>query len=80
MRDKGAALLLITHDMGVVAQICDRVAVLYACRLAEEGPVTPIFAAPQHPYTTALINCIPQIGMARGTLRGIPGAVPSARQ
>ncbi|MDZ4310551.1 MAG: ABC transporter ATP-binding protein [Cypionkella sp.] len=80
VREKGVALLLITHDMGVVAQICDRVAVLYAGRLAEEGAVAPIFAAPQHPYTKALINCIPQEGMARGTLRGIPGAVPSARQ
>lgn len=80
VREKGVALLLITHDMGVVAQICDRVAVLYAGRLAEEGAVAPIFAAPQHPYTAALISCIPQEGMARGTLRGIPGAVPSARQ
>lgn len=80
VREKGVALLLITHDMGVVAQICDRVAVLYAGRLAEEGPVAPIFAAPQHPYTKALITCIPQEGMARGTLRGILGAVPSARQ
>lgn len=78
--EKRVALLLITHDMGVVAQICDRVAVLYAGRLVEEGAVAQIFAAPQHPYTTALINCIPQEGMARGTLRGIPGAVPSARQ
>jgi oligopeptide/dipeptide ABC transporter ATP-binding protein len=64
--------------MGVVAQICDRVAVLYAGRLAEEGAVGPIFAAPAHPYTSALIGCIPQEGMARGSLRGIPGAVPSA--
>ena len=79
VRDRGVALLLITHDMGVVAQICDRVAVLYAGRLAEEGPVGPIFAAPAHPYTAALIGCIPQEGMAKGSLRGIPGAVPSAR-
>lgn len=78
VRDRGAALLLITHDMGVVAQICDRVAVLYAGRLAEEGPVGPIFAAPAHPYTGALIGCIPQEGMAKGSLRGIPGAVPGA--
>ena len=78
VRDRGVALLLITHDMGVVAQVCDRVAVLYAGRLAEEGPVAGIFAAPAHPYTAALIGCIPQDGMARGTLRGIPGAVPSA--
>ena len=77
VRDRNVALLLITHDMGVVAQICDRVAVLYAGRLAEEGPVDPIFAAPAHPYTAALIGCIPQEGMAKGSLRGIPGAVPS---
>jgi len=78
VRDRGLALLLITHDMGVVAQVCDRVAVLYAGRMAEEGPVGPIFAAPAHPYTAALIGCIPQEGMAKGTLRGIAGAVPSA--
>ena len=78
VRDRGLALLLITHDMGVVAQVCDRVAVLYAGRLAEEGPVSDIFAAPAHPYTSALIGCIPQDGMAQGSLRGIPGAVPSA--
>lgn len=79
VREKGVALMLITHDMGVVAQVCDRVAVLYAGRLAEEGPVGPIFSAPAHPYTSALIGCIPQEGMAKGALRGIPGAVPSAR-
>ena len=78
VRDRGVALLLITHDMGVVAQVCARVAVLYAGRLAEEGPVDGIFAAPAHPYTAALIGCIPQEGMAKGSLRGIPGAVPSA--
>ncbi|GAB1361034.1 ABC transporter ATP-binding protein [Rhodobacter sp.] len=78
VRDRNLALLLITHDMGVVAQICDRVAVLYAGRMAEEGPAGPIFAAPAHPYTAALIGCIPQDGMAKGALKGIPGAVPSA--
>ena len=54
VREKGVALLLITHDMGVVAQVCDRVAVLYAGRLAEEGPVAPIFAAPAHPYLSLI--------------------------
>ncbi|MEP9398194.1 ABC transporter ATP-binding protein [Mesorhizobium sp. KR2-14] len=78
VRDRGLALLLITHDMGVISQICDRVAVLYSGRLAEEGPVGPIFAAPAHPYTAALIDCIPQEATVRGSLRGIPGAVPSA--
>ncbi len=79
VRERGMGLLLITHDMGVVAQVCDRVAVLYAGRLAEDGAVGPIFAAPAHPYTAALIGCIPQDGMAPGSLRGIPGVVPSAR-
>ena len=78
VRDRGVSLLLITHDMSVVAQVCDRVAVLYAGRVAEEGPVGPIFAAPAHPYTAALIGCIPQEGMEKGSLAGIPGAVPSA--
>jgi peptide/nickel transport system ATP-binding protein len=77
VRDRGLALILITHDMGVVAQVCDTVAVLYAGRLAEANAVRPLFAAAAHPYTRALINCIPRAGMANGALTGIPGAVPS---
>jgi len=77
-RERGLALLLITHDMGVVAQACDRVAVLYAGRIAEERAVGSIFAAPAHPYTAALIGCIPREGMAPGSLLGIPGAVPTS--
>ncbi|MBS0563176.1 MAG: ABC transporter ATP-binding protein [Proteobacteria bacterium] len=76
-RDRGLGLLLITHDMGVVAQVCDKVAVLYAGRLAETREVGQLFAAPAHPYTRALIGCIPREGMAPGSLSGIPGAVPS---
>ena len=76
VKERGLALILITHDMGVVAQICDRVAVLYAGRLAEAREVRPLFAAPAHPYTAALIACIPRPQMAPGTLTGIPGAVP----
>jgi peptide/nickel transport system ATP-binding protein len=76
VQEKGLALILITHDMGVVAQICTSVAVLYAGRLAEARPVHEIFQAPAHPYTTALINCIPRAAMAPGSLTGIPGAVP----
>ena len=74
---RGLALLLITHDMGVVAQACHRVGVLYAGRLAETGPVEAIFAQPRHPYTKALIGCIPEAGQAAGTLVGIPGMVPT---
>jgi len=76
VREKGLALILITHDMGVVAQVCTSVAVLYAGRLAEARPVFEIFANPAHPYTTALIDCIPRAAMAPGSLTGIPGAVP----
>ncbi len=77
VRERGLALMLITHDMGVVAQVCDKVAVLYAGRLAETRAVGPLFASPHHPYTTALIDCIPREGMAPGSLTGIPGLVPS---
>jgi len=77
VREKGVALILITHDMGVVAQACDRVVVLYAGRVAESNTVAAIFARPRHPYTQALIGCIPRNAMARGSLLGIPGLVPS---
>lgn len=78
VRERGLGLLLITHDMGVVAQACDRVAVLYAGRLAEERAVGPLFETPAHPYTAALIGCIPRDGMGAGGLKGIQGTVPGA--
>src|SRR3546814_1393285 len=62
VRERGLALLLITHDMGVVAQTCDRVAVMYAGRVVERNGVDHIFGDPQHPYTRALIGCIPRPG------------------
>jgi oligopeptide/dipeptide ABC transporter ATP-binding protein len=77
VRDRNLSLMLITHDMGVVAQACDRVAVMYGGRVVERGPVQAIFAQPRHPYTKALIGCIPRAGMAPGALKGIPGTVPS---
>jgi oligopeptide/dipeptide ABC transporter ATP-binding protein len=77
VRERGLSLMLITHDMGVVAQACDRVAVMYAGRVVERGPVQAIFAEPRHPYTRALIGCIPRAGMVPGALKGIPGTVPS---
>lgn len=77
VRERGLALILITHDMGVVAQVCDKVAVLYAGRLAEARAVHPLFATPAHPYTHALIDCIPRADMLPGALTGIAGAVPS---
>ena len=77
-RERDLALLLVTHDMSVIAQVCDRVAVLYAGRIAEANDVGPIFATPRHPYTSALIDCIPREGIAAGSLRGIPGSAPSS--
>jgi oligopeptide/dipeptide ABC transporter ATP-binding protein len=77
VRERRLALMLITHDMSVVAQTCDDVAVMYAGRVVERAAVADIFAAARHPYTRALINCIPRAGIARGSLLGIPGMVPS---
>ena len=73
------AIMLITHDLGVVAQVCDRIMVMYAGRVIETGPVQDIFHRPQHPYTKALLESIPKRGNAtRGKkLATIPGIVPS---
>jgi len=76
VRQRGLALMLITHDMGVVAQACDQVVVLYGGRVAESKTAAATFARPAHPYTRALIGCIATAGQARGTLKGIPGVVP----
>jgi peptide/nickel transport system ATP-binding protein len=70
----GLSLLLITHDFGVVAETADRVAVMYAGRIVEEGPVRAIFANPQHPYTRGLLASMP--GGSPGRLKAIEGAVP----
>jgi peptide/nickel transport system ATP-binding protein len=77
VRSRGLALLLITHDMGVVAQACDQVVVLYGGRVAESNTVAATFARPAHPYTRALIGCIARDDQPRGSLKGIPGVVPS---
>ena len=79
-RETGAAVMLITHDMGVVAESADRVAVMYAGRVVESGPVADVFARPQHPYTTMLLRTIPRLDGARKVpLPAIPGAVPDIR-
>ena len=78
VRSRQLTLMLITHDMGVVAQACDDVVVLYAGRVAESNAVAEIFARPRHPYTRALIACITRADQAPGSLTGIPGLVPSA--
>ncbi|HEY1365975.1 MAG TPA: ABC transporter ATP-binding protein [Gaiellaceae bacterium] len=76
----GTAIILITHNLGVVADLADRVLVMYAGRKAEEAPVHELFAHPQHPYTIGLLGAIPrpaENGHGRGRLREIPGRVPS---
>lgn len=77
VKERGLGMILITHDMGVVAQTCDEVAVMYCGRIVERSPVHAVFATPRHPYTEALIRCIPRSTMQTGTLVGIPGQVPS---
>ena len=75
-RENGAAIMLITHDMGVIAETADRVAVMYAGRLAEIGPVKEIIHAPRHPYTSGLMRSIPKLGDTRHALAQIDGAMP----
>jgi len=75
-RDHGTAIMLVTHDMGVIAETADRVAVMYAGRIVEIGPVATIVAEPHHPYTVGLMQSIPRIGGPRDGLRQIDGAMP----
>ncbi len=75
-KDRGAAVMLITHDMGVIAETCDRVAVMYAGRIAEIGPVHEVINQPAHPYTMGLMSAIPDISIERERLHQIDGAMP----
>ena len=75
-RDHGAAVMLITHDMGVIAETCDRVAVMYAGRVAEIGPVRDVIHAPAHPYTVGLMGSIPAMDEDRDRLLQIDGSMP----
>ena len=75
-RERGAAVMLITHDMGVIAETCDRVAVMYAGRIAEIGPVHHVINQPAHPYTTGLMASIPDMEQDREQLNQIDGAMP----
>ncbi|MCK6525996.1 ABC transporter ATP-binding protein [Myxococcota bacterium] len=73
---RGLGVLLVTHDLGVVAETCDRVVVLYAGRVMEEGPVDAVFRRPAHPYTVGLFRSLPRPGDLRRRLVPIPGVVP----
>jgi oligopeptide/dipeptide ABC transporter ATP-binding protein len=73
----GTSILLITHDLGVVAETVSRVIVMYGGEIVEEAPVKTLFAEPHHPYTEGLLAAMPRLGEARERLRTIPGTVPS---
>ena len=82
--ERGMAVMLITHDLGVVAESCDAVVVMYAGRVVEQAPVRALFRQPAHPYTAGLLRSIPsfqdvQGGAERKRLKTIPGMVPSLR-
>jgi oligopeptide/dipeptide ABC transporter ATP-binding protein len=77
---RGMAVLLITHDLGVVAGRADRVAVMYAGRIVEEAPVAALYAHPAHPYTRGLLASLPRLRGPRTTVAPIPGTVPMPGQ
>ena len=73
----GAAIILITHDLGVVAEVCDEVAVMYAGEIVERAHVDELFASPQHPYTVGLLGAIPRLDRKTSHLATIDGMVPN---
>jgi peptide/nickel transport system ATP-binding protein len=75
--DTGTAIILITHDLGVVAEMCDRVAVMYAGEIVEQADTATLFFDPKHPYTRGLIGSVPTLGDVRDELMTIPGSVPN---
>ena len=82
IQERGTAALYVTHNLGVVARICDRVAVLYAGELVEDGPTGDLFKRPLHPYTQGLLDSVPRLGdnKQRLSLQAIPGRIPSLRE
>jgi oligopeptide/dipeptide ABC transporter ATP-binding protein len=74
--ERGLGVIYVTHDLAVVAQLCRRIAVMYAGRLLEEGEVGPVFREPRHPYTAGLLAAVPDVARRRGKLDPIPGSPP----
>jgi oligopeptide/dipeptide ABC transporter ATP-binding protein len=72
----GMAIIVITHNMGVIAEVADRVLVMYAGRIVEQSPAAELFDAPQHPYTKGLLACVPTLEQDRHRLIAIPGSLP----
>jgi oligopeptide/dipeptide ABC transporter ATP-binding protein len=77
---EGMSVLLITHDLGIVAERADEVAVMYASRIVETSPCEELFAEPLHPYTRGLLEAVPRLGLGGGRLKTLPGNVPDALQ
>jgi oligopeptide/dipeptide ABC transporter ATP-binding protein len=77
-RELGVAVLLVSHDLGIISQMCHRVLVMYAGRVVEEAPVAALFRAPAHPYTRGLIECLPRLH-GNGRLGAIGGMMPGLR-
>jgi oligopeptide/dipeptide ABC transporter ATP-binding protein len=73
----GMSILFITHNLGIVRDVADRVAVMYAGQIVEEGPASEVLARPLHPYTRALLASVPELGATPGRLPSIEGTVPS---
>ncbi|UEM05806.1 dipeptide/oligopeptide/nickel ABC transporter permease/ATP-binding protein [Skermanella rosea] len=79
-RERDTALLFITHDFGVVSELCDRVMVMYAGRVVETGPVAEVLRDPRHPYTRRLLSCVPVLGRPERALDAIPGLPPAVNR
>jgi peptide/nickel transport system ATP-binding protein len=79
IKESDVSLIMITHDLGVISHLCDTVVVMYAGTVVEKGRVKSVFTDPKHPYTRALLKCIPKFGMPERSLNAIPGNVPSVR-
>ncbi len=79
-REHGAALVFITHDFAVIGQLCERVLVMYAGRVVEEGPAAAVFATPRHPYTRRLLDCVPVLGHPERAIGAIPGLPPAVNR
>ncbi|HIC88047.1 MAG TPA: ABC transporter ATP-binding protein [Anaerolineae bacterium] len=75
-REHGTSIILVTHDLGLAAEFCHNIAVMYAGRIVEEGPTNDVIEDPKHPYTRGLLDCIPRIRQERRRIKPIPGTVP----
>jgi peptide/nickel transport system ATP-binding protein len=80
VEEHNTAIFLVTHDLGVAAQVADRIIVMYAGDVVEDGPVGDVFSNPLHPYTKALLKCYPRSARAKERLETLPGSIPDLKQ